>query len=455
MMACKSSRIRGAYVTLAALLPVLGCSSASNSSGPGGACAALQNCCKEISNSTTQSACMTELNSDQGLADSDTTCAASMTDFVSFCGADGGMPESGKQDHGSGGEGGNDAAAGPSLGFVPSNVDLQGIDTNNLPDVDIQTTACTIDSGDNGISCYDGPTIPQKQITQDANNVTINVYYVHSFKVEPNAVLKGTGSNALAIISLTTIDIEGQFLANANGSTAGVGGYGRQAGTGQGQAPSDKTSGSSGAGYCGTGGNGGSYTSMAVLGGNSWGTPEIVPLAGGSGAGGGGGCDDGAGAGGGALQLVAKASITVTAGALINAGGGGGAAAVVNSESTGGGGSGGSLLFEAPAVTIAGILAANGGGGGSESMAGGNATPDSTPAPGGTSSFAAGGSGSGGTTLSGGPGANGSPPSGFSGGGGGAAGRIRINTSGGSASVNGTISPSLGTSCTTQGVLRH
>ena len=42
---------------------------------------------------------------------------------------------------------------------------------------------------------------------------------------------------------------------------------------------------------------------------------------------------------------------------------------------------------------------------------------------------------------------------GISGSGGGGAGRIRINTTAGAATVTGTISPTLATSCATQGTL--
>jgi hypothetical protein len=63
-----------------------------------------------------------------------------------------------------------------------------------------------------------------------------------------------------------------------------------------------------------------------------------------------------------------------------------------------------------------------------------------------------GGAGSAGSTINGSAGSGGAS-NGQNGGGGGGAGRIRINTSSGSATITGIVSPSMSTSCATQGTL--
>jgi hypothetical protein len=124
-------------------------------------------------------------------------------------------------------------------------------------------------------------------------------------------------------------------------------------------------------------------------------------------------------------------------------------------EGGGGGGSGGSVLLESPTVTVEGVLAANGGGGADATCASANpsadATPDDVPAVNGMT----GGAGAAGTF---GP-QPGIQPVRFdrdgSGGGGGAAGRIRMGTTTGKATVAmaAIVSPSGGSGCFTEGKL--
>jgi hypothetical protein len=460
---------------LAASAPFLACSSSSSAS-PGG-CATLQACCNAITNTTIAASCTSTLTSDQSLPDSDQTCAGNMLDFQSYCsgaGGDGGTGGHGDATKPDSSGGGHEAGPPPpTLGFTPSNVDLQGIDTSTLVDVDVPTTDCILDSNGGGISCASSATVTQS-IKQNANGVTILVYYVKSFKLEPNAVLSVTGFNPVAIVSLGDIDIEGQLLVNGQSSNPGAGGCegvlqvdgcGGTSNTGGGQAGSignGTYQGGSGGGYCGAGGAGGAFGGASALpGGIAWGTASLIPFAGG--ASGGGANDDTGGGGGGALQLVARTSITIGSGGFINAGGGGGGALEADWFPGAGGGSGGAILLEAPSVTVAGALGANGGGGGAGDDTTGNqgadATPTSTPAAGGSASgTVAGGSGGAGSTAAGGAGEGSATPmgsenNGSAGGGGGGAGRIRINTSSGKASVTGTVSPSLTTSCATQGTL--
>jgi hypothetical protein len=454
----------------------VGCSSSSGSDDSEAAsCQTLQACCSKIADPTLATSCTSTLKNDESLTDSDQTCTGSLVDFVSYCETgDGGSGSPPGTDGGAGADTGTgDAAMALSLGFTPSNVDLQGI-AGTLPAVEIMTTDCTIDSGcGGGISCADNATI-KKTIVQNANNVTICVYYVSSFKIDSAAVLKATGTNPVAIVSLGTIDIEGQLLVDATGGHPVAGGSvtdqggPSNVGGGQGGSGADEGTGmqgGSGAGYCGVGGAGGVQHAgqTAKPGGIAWGTPQIVPLAGGAG-GGDNASSGGLGGGGGALQLVAKTSITVGSAGIINAGGGGGEGASNNDDTVGtggGGGSGGSILLESPTVMVAGILAANGGGGGGVGVyptatepPTSDATASATAAPGGSGG---GGAGSAGATTAGSAGGYspvnagqafaGQPP-----GGGGGAGRIRINTTSGSATISGTVSPSMGT-CSTQGTL--
>ncbi len=131
-----------------------------------------------------------------------------------------------------------------------------------------------------------------------------------------------------------------------------------------------------GGGAATAGGDGGGTMQGLGIPGIACGTPQLVPLIGGSG-GGAGGVNPGAitggrgGGGGGALQITAghtlASSGTLTAGGNggetghpVNGGGGGG----------GGGGAGGGILLEGSTVTLAGgsIVAANGGGGGGNAI---------------------------------------------------------------------------------------
>jgi hypothetical protein len=126
----------------------------------------------------------------------------------------------------------------------------------------------------------------------------------------------------------------------------------------------------------------------------------------------------------------------------------------------GGAGSGGAILLEAPVVRVAGIVAVNGGGGGAPTLddagSGQSGHDDAMTAKGGAGKNA-GGDGSSLTQATGGPGIYmtapccGSPNSG--GGGGGGAGRIRINTTAGTADITGTLSPAASTACMTMGML--
>lgn len=132
--------------------------------------------------------------------------------------------------------------------------------------------------------------------------------------------------------------------------------------------------GGGGGGYAGIGGTGGTgiqtVTAAGGAGGDVCGSPELIPLTGGSGGGGGAdgnclGSDCGwpGGGGGGALQIASRKSIAISGEFRANGGNGFGPNNATRGGG-GGGGAGGGLLLEAPIVTVSGILNVDGGDGG-------------------------------------------------------------------------------------------
>lgn len=261
--------------------------------------------------------------------------------------------------------------------------------------------------------------------------------------------IKVVGSNAIALVSLSTMtlgatfDLQGDCAARNSGPGGTDGGatsndgYG-MGGGGRGLGFDSSCYGGGGAGNGGQGGRGGSP--LIDNKGNKFGADLIPTLVGGSGGGGGGGSQgaDGGG-GGGAIQLIAQRRITITGG--INVGGCGGKTAATCG---GGGGAGGTILIEAPVIDFQGSkLAANGGGGGggnsgqageraslSNAKANGGAGGNTGPAKGGD-----GGDGADDGSLDGESGGANSR----CGGGGGGVGRMRFNTLSGMIVTSGTV----------------
>jgi hypothetical protein len=363
---------------------------------------------------------------------------------------------------------GTDGQAGP-LGFTPSNIDLNGLDLSKASDV-------VISGANNGIldteslswsCCSIGQQYVAKTITFP-DQTKMSVFVVKSLRVEASAVLDVTGHLPLAIVSLGTITLFGNVKVRTGEGGGAFNAMSTSKGTGPGgglSGPASMLAAGGGASFCGIGGVGSVETGGTPYGkAATYGTPELVPLIAGSA--GGAGAISGSNSGGGAIQLVAATSIDVKAGAFISApGGGGGQGGLASTQEGSGGGSGGAILLEAPTVTIAGALAVNGGGGGSGGYNGGRNgddghDSDTTPAKGGTptetdgglSTTDHGGNGGAGATQDGTDGIN-SMSSGAGGGGG--AGRIRINTMTGQATLtSATLSPSATTSCLTQGMLK-
>ena len=349
--------------------------------------------------------------------------------------------------------------------FSPSNVSLAQIYAvagGALPE--IVTSSCVIRTDPMGpeTDCLDSPIEP---ITL-ADGSTVDLVVVQSLVVASTGSMSATGSVPVIIVSLSDITFMGGNLqANSETDTGGPGGaaggdVGAGSGSGGGLAGSNTALiGGGGGSFCGIGGAGGGSTAVS----SAYGLPGIRPLVGGSGGGGG----DGGGDGGGGVQLVAAGALTIGTGSYITVSGGGGeyGGDVCAYQNAGGGGSGGALLLEAPTVTMAGILAAKGGGGGggdddTNSQDGWDSvnvgSPVSTPAAGGVGP-AVGGVGSAGASTAGTLGGAGAACGGgdyAAGGGGGGAGRIRINSATGAATITGTLSPDTTTSCMTQGDLR-
>jgi hypothetical protein len=141
--------------------------------------------------------------------------------------------------------------------------------------------------------------------------------------------------------------------------------------------------GGAGGGYSAAGTNGGGFslscgtgqpTYPPATGGSAYGSPELLPLIGGSGGGGGGGWFNfrggGGGGGGGAILIAVTGSLTVQGNGQILANGGrGGDVGGTGAGSVGGGGSGGAIRLVASSLTIDGRVWALAGGAGGQTVA--------------------------------------------------------------------------------------
>jgi hypothetical protein len=364
------------------------------------------------------------------------------------------------------GDGGNPDGAstgGSAISFKPSNVDLTGWDLSQIGDVDLSGTNCIIDDEE-----ADGPVallcdmkftnhVAHKIVTL-ADQTKLSIYVMKSLRIEASTVLSlSRGHLPIVLITTGPMELLGSIEVapgQCGGAFNGNMGFAKGAGPGGGTAGDSTGLAGGGASFCGLGGKAGTFTGAASTAPGaptpSYGTPELIPLVPGSAGGSGDLANDGKG--GGALQLVAGTSFVLHAGAHINVGGGGGVFGGTSLQSSGGGGSGGALLIEALTVKIDGAVGVNGGGGGQGNGDQGEDGHFDTVARGGHKATGAqsdpAGDGSFGTTTSGGDGPSSAT---FSAAGGcGGAGRIRINTTSGAATISGTISPGAG-ACMTQG----
>ncbi len=296
----------------------------------------------------------------------------------------------------------------------------------------------------------------------------IAVFRFASLTINGPIALRGTHPIALVSVGDITVDsgtnLDAQGSCNDviavaggyDGGQSGLPGLGMGGGM-PGTGGSGNDSGGSGGGNGTIGGMGGAgATKPATAGGVATADAKITTLMGGAGGGGGSGPKgNSGGAGGGALQLVANGMITFAG--RLDAGGCGGTHGGADSSGAGGG-AGGTVLLEARTIQIASnaqITVNGGGGGGAGGLSGGNDGANGgfqQTADGGngyTTGDGRGGDGGGGVSVVGGDGGNSNIASG--GGGGGAAGRIRINTLTGTATIdaNALLSPGLAEDATT------
>jgi hypothetical protein len=364
-------------------------------------------------------------------------------------------------DGGQGGGGGAASVNAATVGFKPSNLpeDLElAVEQDMLFNGETCASRAEIDTDNGEIRCYSPGAVSRAPyfafaVVEQSDGTEVAVFAGRNIIADAQVRIEVVGQRPLVLLAPGDIDLRGPIQAIHNPiyeAEANSGGFSsptaaRSKGLGPGGGgPGSATSGAGGGSYCGLGGLGGGAAAGAVgASGAVYGSPELVPLYGGSS--GGTGSTSDSGAGGGAIQVVAGGTLTISVTGSLHVGGAAG------NWGASGAGSGGSILLEGTEVVVAGILAANGGGGGGEGAGGdqgSNASPDENYAPGGDSiATGIGGIGSAANEPNGGPGGT------TGGGGGGGAGRIRINSSRGTATLSGTLSPSIDTACATEGEL--
>ncbi len=352
-------------------------------------------------------------------------------------------------------DGGSDAG----MGFVPSNVPFSSF-PSGARDVTITGAACVADTDALTVDCIgalpDGGFPYVFMAGKQSDGSSVSVLAVNSLTIPSAAALTVKGSVPFIVWANETVDVEGSLTAlqpfletNGGGFIQTPAGPGGGPGGG-GSGTMNPQIGGGGGGYCGPGGAGANSQTISGDGGAStpggppYGNATITPLVGGSSGGAPATVGQG-GEGGGAIEITAGQSIAVPSGGSISAPGYGA------TGNGGGGGSGGAILLEAPVVTIGGVLAANGGGaavfsGGGGAQAG---QPNAQPAMGEDANSA---TGSAGTQIAG---ADGAATQIATSAGGGGAGRIRINTATGMATIatSAIVSPALSTPCATEGAL--
>ncbi len=307
----------------------------------------------------------------------------------------------------------------------------------------------------------DGSTGRSNGVDASAMNIDyklVNGIAVFRFKLLAIGGLKLQGAVPIQLLSDGPITVDGTLDATGScgiGSPELAG-----AGGGNGGLTSGTTGALIGGGIGGPGGGGGGgwggvggATGAGALGGISTDDPTVITLRGGAGGGAGvGSTTFQGGGGGGAIQLISNTSITIAVAGNINAGGCGGRKGTAADDEGGGGGAGGTIVLEAPVVTLASgrVIAVNGGGGGGGGAGatdGGAGQLSRNAAVGGNAGTTGGtgGAGAAGAIIDGIAGGAGA----LAGGGGGASGRIRINTRGGTAVIEGVMSPAFDDPATT------
>ncbi len=218
----------------------------------------------------------------------------------------------------------------------------------------------------------------------------VAIYVFDSITVPAGTGVIGVGSRPLALLSKSSVQIEGTisvsgtsavlfnggpFGGGAGGFAGGAGPAFAQNGNGPGaglRGTLNTHSGGGGAGFGGAGGNGGtSFSGVGGAGGPAYGDLSIALQGGSGGATGntasGPGCVSGGGGGGGGVLIFGATNVTVAASGAIHANGGNGN---VGCNGASGGGSGGAILVVSPLFTHFGALEATGGHGGIGSCCG-------------------------------------------------------------------------------------
>ena len=356
----------------------------------------------------------------------------------------------------------------PSNGLSPASADLsKATDEVSLSGI------CTIDGDSSTIECDSRARLGSyaTKVVTLADQTRVSLFVAKSFRIETSTTVRTKGALPIVLAALDDLSVFGTVIVvpGTSGGAAETPHYLRGGGAGGGSPASESGLAGGGGSFCGLGGRGGAAATDPLAPSPAYGSPELVPLVGGSGGATGffsGGTNPG---GGGALQLLAGRSIVIGASGAVSLPGGAGDHGDTEiggpgGYGGGGGGSGGALLVEAPAVRVEGTLAANGGGGGGAGdggKPGAYGTAEARAAEGGGGPVP-GGDGSSATRTGG---ADGiwdptkldritSDPAAASGGGGGA-GRIRINTSTGHASITGVVAPAMTTPCATEGTIHH
>jgi len=337
--------------------------------------------------------------------------------------------------------------------YQPSNIGGLTFDGSSTGPLTMSSDNCVLYTDEVTISCDSGQNPPMDMFTVTLADGAgqAQVFAFTYISIDADSALQIRGMMPAIIIALGSVDLEGSIDVSADNYDSdsdinvivgsretgpGVGAFGNSGGP----------QGGGGGSFCGTGGTGAGTGGFAP--GAPYGSADLIPLWGGSAGGGAsaGGADGFAnGHGGGVIQISAAGSITVHAGASINANGSGGIGQ--GNEQGEGAGSGGGILLEGVTLQIDGVLEANGGEG--SDMNSDGAIP---PGDGGvaTQPSCVGGNGSAGATITGSNGGGGDEVGEYGGGGGGA-GYIRLN--GTNVTVTGTVSPAIGSSCATQGAL--
>jgi hypothetical protein len=335
---------------------------------------------------------------------------------------------------------------------------------SNLPPSVCTAATSAVLALEAGITTWSTDSGCDQIVAQPAPAPSICVRRFDSVAIAQGATLKAHGTNALALVAVSGMTVDGTIDVSADSVGSGPGACVIGCGTGGDGVTFSVGGGGGGGGFATLGGT----TTFGTAGGLAYGSAGLTPLIGGS-RGGYGGMPPSllfstpGGGGGGALELVSCGLLQVGPQGIVDASGGGGnlssaAASHAQGVGGGGGGSGGGILIEAATVSVAGTIAANGGGGSGAAFQPTSLCPNDTgsgqggfdgapgvlPAPGGHG----GGVGCipGATGVSGGNGGAGSvtPGSGVSGsvaegGAGGAVGRIRIRATSGAPSLVGAI----------------